>query len=118
MRATLEEQCVDAAALQLEITETAVMENIDHAIEILAELKAFGINILLDDFGTGYSSLAYVARLPLNKLKIDKSFIAASACNDIPGRAVTHAMGAQGPKHIRESRRSGPGREPRWGAAR
>jgi EAL domain-containing protein (putative c-di-GMP-specific phosphodiesterase class I) len=78
-------------ALHLEVTETAVMDDIEHAISVLSKLKALGITILLDDFGTGHSSLAYLARLPLNKVKIDKSFI-SNLESDLASRAVTDAM--------------------------
>jgi diguanylate cyclase (GGDEF)-like protein/PAS domain S-box-containing protein len=78
-------------ALHLEVTETAVMDDIEHAILVLSKLKALGITILLDDFGTGHSSLAYLARLPLNKVKIDKSFI-SNLESDLASRAVTDAM--------------------------
>jgi diguanylate cyclase (GGDEF)-like protein/PAS domain S-box-containing protein len=89
------EHGIDIRALQLELTETAVMDDIEHAIALLSELKALGVKILLDDFGTGHSSLAYLARLPLNKLKIDKSFISRLE-SDVASRAVTDAMLALG----------------------
>lgn len=82
-------------ALQVEVTETAVMDELDHAVTLLSQLKERGITVLLDDFGTGHSSLAYLARLPLSKVKIDKSFIAGLE-NDIASRAVTDAMIALG----------------------
>jgi EAL domain-containing protein (putative c-di-GMP-specific phosphodiesterase class I) len=61
--------------LELEITESAFISEIDYVINILTDLKSIGIHIALDDFGTGYSSLNYLQRLPIDTLKIDKSFI-------------------------------------------
>ncbi|WP_238881931.1 GGDEF domain-containing phosphodiesterase [Clostridium sp. YIM B02551] len=61
--------------IQLEITETEVMKDVDAAIEVLNVLKAKGIKIALDDFGTGYSSITYLQKLPIDVVKIDKSFI-------------------------------------------
>jgi EAL domain-containing protein (putative c-di-GMP-specific phosphodiesterase class I) len=61
--------------LMLELTETAVMLDPDHAEELLGKLSADGIRISIDDFGTGYSSLSYIKRLPINEVKIDKSFV-------------------------------------------
>src|SRR5690606_61058 len=61
-------------SLDLEVTETGLMEDIDAAARHLHQLKATGVRIALDDFGTGYSSLSYLRRLPLDKIKIDKSF--------------------------------------------
>ncbi|MEA1983517.1 MAG: EAL domain-containing protein [Campylobacterota bacterium] len=61
--------------LEFEVTESQIMSNPDKSIQILEEISAMGISIAIDDFGTGYSSLAYLKRLPIDKLKIDKSFI-------------------------------------------
>ena len=61
--------------LELEITESAVMTDPQHALRVLEQLSGFGMKISIDDFGTGYSSLSYLKRLPVDELKIDKSFI-------------------------------------------
>ncbi len=71
----LAESGLPAAALELEITESALIDDIDEAINQCRNLKALGIKISLDDFGTGYSSLSYISRLPFDKIKIDQSFI-------------------------------------------
>ena len=61
--------------LELEITESTLMEDIDKAIDILQKIQQLGISIAIDDFGTGYSSLSYIKRLPINVLKVDRSFV-------------------------------------------
>jgi diguanylate cyclase (GGDEF)-like protein/PAS domain S-box-containing protein len=65
------------AALELEITESLIMEDVAHSIASLQAIRAMGIEIAIDDFGTGFSSLSYLARLPIDTLKIDRSFIVA-----------------------------------------
>jgi diguanylate cyclase (GGDEF)-like protein len=69
------ESGLDAAMTELEITENVAMENIDTAITVLERLKFTGVRIAMDDFGTGYSSLSYLRRLPVDTVKIDKSFV-------------------------------------------
>jgi EAL domain-containing protein (putative c-di-GMP-specific phosphodiesterase class I) len=71
----LNETGLDPSCLELEITESVFIESIDEAAPILIKLKALGIQLALDDFGTGYSSLSYLKLLPIDTLKIDKSFI-------------------------------------------
>lgn len=72
---TLQETGVSASSLELEITEGILMENMHIAVSILKALKHTGVRVSLDDFGTGYSSLHYLKKLPIDTLKIDKSFI-------------------------------------------
>jgi predicted signal transduction protein with EAL and GGDEF domain len=74
--ATLERHGLPPCAVQLEITESVLLDDSRATTEALAELRATGAPMLLDDFGTGYSSLSYLQRLPLEGLKIDKSFVA------------------------------------------
>jgi len=88
-----------ASSLSLEITETEVMADIAEASNVLGQLADLGVRIAVDDYGTGYSSLAYLHRLPVNELKLDRSFVAnvaADQSNSIIVRssiAMAHSLG-------------------------
>jgi diguanylate cyclase (GGDEF)-like protein/PAS domain S-box-containing protein len=75
LAAILQETGLDPRFLQMEITESVMMEDPASAIATVKRMKALGVSIKLDDFGTGYSSLAYLCRMPIDALKIDRSFI-------------------------------------------
>ncbi|MBW6489197.1 EAL domain-containing protein [Sulfurimonas sp.] len=79
LKSFINESGVDTKDLEIEITEGLIMKNTAQVISVLKSIKDLGISISIDDFGTGYSSLSYIKRLPIDKLKIDRSFI-----KDIP----------------------------------
>nr|WP_281271387.1 EAL domain-containing protein [Legionella donaldsonii] len=66
---------LEAKFLELELTESLLVDDIEHAVETMYQLKDMGTSLVIDDFGTGYSSLSYLKQFPVNKLKIDRSFI-------------------------------------------
>jgi EAL domain-containing protein (putative c-di-GMP-specific phosphodiesterase class I) len=76
----LERHSMSPRRFNLELTESAMMDNPDGAQRIMLQLKALGVGLSVDDFGTGYSSLAYLKRFPVDTVKIDRSFVA-----DVPG---------------------------------
>ncbi len=75
LRAALLEHDLEPRYLEIELTETTVMDNAESSIQILEELSRMGVIVSIDDFGTGYSSMSYLRRFPIDKLKIDRSFI-------------------------------------------
>jgi EAL domain-containing protein (putative c-di-GMP-specific phosphodiesterase class I) len=77
--------------LELELTESMVMGNVDRAIKVLTAISQMGVRLALDDFGTGYSSLAQIKRFPIDTLKVDRSFI-RDLMENPEGRAITQAI--------------------------
>lgn len=82
---------LDPSALDLELTESVLMENPERCILMLSVLKAMGISLTVDDFGTGYSSLNYLRRFQIDRLKIDKSFV-NNVCNNAEDAAIIKAI--------------------------
>jgi PAS domain S-box-containing protein/diguanylate cyclase (GGDEF)-like protein len=92
---SLKRHGISAQYLELEITESLFMENPEQALAILADLKSMGFKLAIDDFGTGYSSLSYLSRLPVDYLKIDRSFV-EQVTSDIRAAAIATSIIALG----------------------
>ena len=75
VRAVLEDTGLDPRLLNLEITESSIMSNVEEAVEVLSAVRSLGVEVSIDDFGTGYSSLSMLRQLPIDVLKIDRTFI-------------------------------------------
>jgi diguanylate cyclase (GGDEF)-like protein/PAS domain S-box-containing protein len=88
VKRALEETGIPANRLELEITESMVMENAEQSTKLLNEIRDLGVSLAIDDFGTGYSSLVYLKRLPINTLKIDKAFV-GDLVDDPDDEAIT-----------------------------
>ncbi len=82
---------VDPRRLVIELTETLVLDNLDVVVEVINTLSEVGVQFALDDFGTGYSSLAYLKKLPITKLKIDRSFV-HDIVNNEESQAISHLI--------------------------
>ncbi len=91
VRRALTQSGIAPTSLKLEITEGTIMRDVDATIATLGQLKGLGIQLAIDDFGTGYSSLAYLKRLPLDVLKIDRSFVTGIGV-DHEDRAIVKAI--------------------------
>lgn len=91
VEAVLSRTGIAAGNLELEITESMVMEDSDSSVELLNSLSALGVHLAMDDFGTGYSSLGYLKRFPLHKLKVDRAFITGLP-DDEGDAAITKAV--------------------------
>ena len=108
VRAALEASGLSAHRLELEITESVLLQNSEATLAVLHELRGFGVRISLDDFGTGYSSLSYLRSFPFDKIKIDRSFVSELATRDDSMaivRAVTGLGKSLGDRHHGGGRR-------------
>ncbi len=105
VRRTLRDTGFDPHALELEITETAVMMDARHSAQILGALRAMGVRVAIDDFGTGYSSLSHLVRLKISTVKIDRSFV-----RDLPTVPEHAARGRSGHRPRTQARPHGRGR--------
>ena len=92
VRALLEQSGLPAHLLELELTEGMLIENIASTLETLKALKAMGVTLAIDDFGTGYSSLSYLKHFPLDRLKIDRSFVLEMAEKSGDSAAIVQAI--------------------------
>jgi diguanylate cyclase (GGDEF)-like protein len=81
VREALHEHSLDASYLEIELTEATLMSNAETSVALLEQLSELGVVVAIDDFGTGYSSMSYLQRFPIDKLKIDRSFISDVASN-------------------------------------
>jgi diguanylate cyclase (GGDEF)-like protein len=93
--AALEKSGMPPELLELEITESMLMQNVEHAVQVLTAIKSLGITLAVDDFGTGYSSMSLVKKFPIDVLKIDRSFVRDIA-SDSEDKAIADAIIALG----------------------
>jgi diguanylate cyclase (GGDEF)-like protein/PAS domain S-box-containing protein len=102
VRGVLERTAFAAECLVLELTESALMDHAEDNILLLQELKGLGVQLSIDDFGTGYSSLSYLKRLPIDELKIDRSFLQDMTKDDAIVRAILAMAGSLGLRVVAE----------------
>jgi EAL domain-containing protein (putative c-di-GMP-specific phosphodiesterase class I) len=95
IRGALEKSGMPAQLLELEITESMVMQNVERTVRVLEAIKSLGITLAIDDFGTGYSSMSLVKKFPIDALKIDRSFV-REIMNDCEDIAIADAIIAFG----------------------
>jgi diguanylate cyclase (GGDEF)-like protein len=88
LSSVIKQQNIEPSCLEIEITESSLAVDINNAIVILSKLRSLGINIAIDDFGTGYSSLSQLRNLPVDRLKIDRNFIANLSANESDQKIV------------------------------
>jgi diguanylate cyclase (GGDEF)-like protein/PAS domain S-box-containing protein len=93
VRRVLADTGLDASSLELEITETAAMQNAETTVDVLQALRELGVSIAIDDFGTGYSSLNYLKRFPITAVKIDRAFIRDLATSEGDAAIVSAVVG-------------------------
>jgi diguanylate cyclase (GGDEF)-like protein len=91
VREALRDSALDPSSLEIEITESMLMQNPEESAAILRALREIGVTVVIDDFGTGYSSLSYLTRFPIDKLKIDRSFVRDLA-TDAADAAIINAI--------------------------
>jgi diguanylate cyclase (GGDEF)-like protein/PAS domain S-box-containing protein len=91
LRLVVEESCREPHKLEIELTETLLMQEAEYSVRMLHALKDAGVRLAIDDFGTGYSSLNYLRRFPVDRLKVDQSFV-RDLPTDAADRAVTEAI--------------------------
>jgi diguanylate cyclase (GGDEF)-like protein len=91
LKAQLNEHSIDPRLVELELTESMLMQNVDDVLQTLEEIRGLGVSLAIDDFGTGFSSLSYLRRFPIDRLKIDQSFVRdidRSPANESIARAI------------------------------
>jgi EAL domain-containing protein (putative c-di-GMP-specific phosphodiesterase class I) len=91
VRSVIDETGIEPENLELELTESVVMEKAEKTIETLRALKEIGLGLSIDDFGTGYSSLSYLKHFPIDRIKIDRSFV-ADVNRSSDGAAIVEAI--------------------------